>query len=62
MVEFVGPDDPMSRRLLSNKPAGLFPDYRREVFEKLLAERFEIERQVTLDTGTRTLYSAVPRG
>ena len=62
VVEFVGPDDPMSRRLLSNKPAGLFPDYRPEVFEKLLSERFEIERQVTLDSGTRTLYSAVPRG
>jgi ribosomal protein L11 methylase PrmA len=62
VVEFVGPDDPMSRRLLSNKPAGLFPDYRPEVFEKLLAERFDIERQVTLDSGTRTLYSAVPRG
>ena len=62
VVEFVGPDDPMSRRLLSNKPAGLFPDYRLEVFEKLLSERFEIERQVTLGSGTRTLYSAVPRG
>ncbi len=61
VVEFVGPDDPMSRRLLSNKPAGLFPDYRPEVFEKLLGERFEIERQVTLESGTRTLYSAVPR-
>jgi SAM-dependent methyltransferase len=62
VVEFVGPDDPMTCRLLSNKPAGLFPDYRPEVFEKLLAERFDIERQVTLDSGTRTLYSAVPRG
>ena len=61
VVEFVGPDDPMARRLLSNKPAGLFPDYRPEVFEKLLAERFEIERQLTLEGGTRTLYSAVPR-
>ena len=62
VVEFVGPDDPMALRLLANKPAGLFPDYRPEVFEKLLAERFEIERQVTLESGTRTLYSAVPRG
>ena len=62
VVEFVGPDDPMARRLLLNKPAGLFPDYRPEVFETLLAERFEIERQVTLESGTRTLYSAVPRG
>lgn len=62
VVEFVGPEDPMSRRLLSNKPAGLFPDYRLEVFEALLAERFEIERQLTLAGGTRTLYSAFPRG
>ena len=62
VVEFVGPDDPMALRLLSNKPAGLFPDYRPEVFETLLAERFEVERQVTLESGTRTLYSAVPRG
>jgi len=62
VVEFVGPEDPMSRRLLSNKPAGLFPDYRLEVFETLLAERFDIERQLTLAGATRTLYSAFPRG
>ena len=62
VVEFVGPSDPMALRLLSNKPAGLFPDYRPEVFEKLLADRFQIERQLTLQSGTRTLYSAVPRG
>lgn len=61
VIEFVAPDDPMARRLLSNKPAGLFPDYRPEVFEKLLQERFDIERQEALPTGTRTLYSAVPR-
>jgi SAM-dependent methyltransferase len=62
VVEFVGPTDPMAQRLLSNKPAGLFPDYRPEVFEQLLTERFEIERRVTLESGTRTLYSAHPRG
>ncbi|MBA2769776.1 MAG: methyltransferase, partial [Sporichthyaceae bacterium] len=54
--------DPMAVRLLANKPAGLFPDYRPEVFERLLSHRFEIERQVTLESGTRRLYSAVPRG
>ena len=37
MVEFVHPDDPMARRLLANKPDGLFPDYRRDAFEALLA-------------------------
>jgi ribosomal protein L11 methylase PrmA len=61
VIEFVAPEDPMARRLLSNKPPGLFPDYRPEVFEKLLQERFEIERQEALPAGTRTLYSAVPR-
>jgi SAM-dependent methyltransferase len=60
VVEFVEPEDPMARRLLANKPEGLFPDYRREVFEALLSARFTIDRQVTLDGGTRTLYSAVP--
>ena len=49
VVEFVEPTDPMAQRLLANKPAGLFPDYRREAFEELLAARFRVERQVTLD-------------
>jgi len=62
VIEFVAPDDPMAQRLLANKPTGLFPDYRPEVFEKLLQERFAIERQEALPTGTRTLYSATPRG
>lgn len=62
VVEFVEPTDPMARRLLANKPEGLFPDYRREVFEELLAARFRVEKQVTLTGGTRTLYAAVPHG
>ena len=62
VVEFVEPTDPMAQRLLANKPAGLFPDYRREAFEELLAARFRVERQVTLTGGTRTLYAAVPHG
>lgn len=56
VVEFVEPDDPMARRLLANKPEGLFPGYRRDVFERLLAERFTIERREELPSGTRTLY------
>jgi SAM-dependent methyltransferase len=62
VVEFVEPTDPMAQRLLANKPAGLFPDYRRDAFEELLAARFRVERQVTLTGGTRTLYAAVPHG
>lgn len=62
VVEFVDATDPMAQRLLANKPDGLFPDYRREVFEELLAARFRVERQVTLAGGTRTLYAAAPHG
>lgn len=60
VVEFVHPEDPMARRLLANKPAGLFPDYRREEFERLLERRCVIERREELPSGTRTLYVAAP--
>src|SRR5690606_24403846 len=62
VVEFVEPEDPMAQRLLANKPPGLFGDYRREVFEKLLAERFTIVRREELPSRTRTLYVGAPRG
>ena len=52
----------MARRLLANKPAGLFPDYRRDEFERLLAARCRIERRLDLPSGTRTLYQAVVGG
>ena len=44
VVEFVGPEDPMAQRLLANKPAGMFGDYRRDEFERLLGERFTVAR------------------
>ena len=56
VVEFPHRDDVQVERLLANKPAGLFDDYRREAFEHLLAERFRVVRQETLPGGTRTLY------
>jgi hypothetical protein len=62
VVEFVHPTDPMARRLLANKPDGLFPDYRREVFEALLATRGRIDRQLDLPSGTRTLYQVTLGG
>ena len=60
IVEFVAPDDPQSKRLLANKPAGLFGDYRRDAFEQLLAGRFSITRSEELASGTRVLYEAEP--
>ena len=62
VAEFVHPEDPMARRLLANKPAGLFPDYRRDTFERLLGRRCRIEHREELPSGTRTLYSGVRCG
>ncbi len=61
VVEFVDPKDPMADRLLANKPAGMHGDYRREVFERLLEQRFEVLDREELPSGTRMLYHAVPR-
>lgn len=62
VVEFVEPGDPMADRLLGNKAAGLFPDYRIEEFERLLGERYQVTSHLRLPSGGRTLYVAEPRG
>ena len=59
VIEFVDRDDPMVRRLLANKPKGMFDAYTRPAFEELLAARFAVERTETLPGGTRSLYLAV---
>ena len=61
VVEFVHGDDVQVGRLLANKPPGLFADYRRDAFDRLLDERFLVHRQETLPGGTRTLYLAEPK-
>jgi SAM-dependent methyltransferase len=61
VVEFPHTEDVQVKRLLANKPAGLFDDYRRDVFEALLAERFLVHRQATLPAGTRTIYLVEPK-
>jgi SAM-dependent methyltransferase len=61
LVEFVHTDDVQVKRLLANKPSGLFEDYRREAFEVLLAEQFLVHEQHRLPGGTRTLYLAEPK-
>ncbi|MEU2615450.1 methyltransferase domain-containing protein [Micromonospora sp. NPDC007271] len=62
VVEFVHAEDPMARRLLANRPDGLFPDYRREAFERLLTAHGRTVRRVELPSGTRTLYQVVVGG
>jgi hypothetical protein len=47
--------------LLGNKPAGMFPEYNIESFERLLEEQFTIESKEALPSGSRTLFSCTPR-
>jgi SAM-dependent methyltransferase len=61
VVEFVDPADPMARRLLDAKAAGLHGDYTRATFERLLRDRFDVERSQELGDGRRVLYLAYVR-
>ena len=61
VIEFVDPDDPQSKRLLANKPAGLFDDYTRERFEAIVADRFDIARSADVPGQPRKLYELVPK-
>jgi hypothetical protein len=61
IVEFVEPHNPMATRLLGNKPAGMFPHYNIEAFERLLEEQFTVDRKEALPSGSRTLFSCTPR-
>jgi len=61
IIEFIEPHDPMAKRLLANKPSGMYRDYRLEVFEALLGQSFQLERKEALPGGSRTLFFARPR-
>jgi hypothetical protein len=60
VVEFVGREDPMTRRLLQNKE-DIYGDYSRENFERELAKGFAVKETLDLCGGTRRLYHAAPR-
>jgi hypothetical protein len=62
VVEFPTREDPMVRKLLGPKRAGLHGDYELTSFERLLAGAFDVERRERLGSGTRLLYFARPRG
>jgi hypothetical protein len=61
VIEFPTREDPMVKRLLSGKRKGSNADYELETFERLLAERFDVERSESQPTGVRNLYLARPR-
>ncbi|MDQ3170721.1 MAG: SAM-dependent methyltransferase, partial [Acidobacteriota bacterium] len=60
VIEFVTKDDAMVKTLLRNKD-DQYADYEQPNFETKLRARFEIIRQETIQSGTRTLYYARPR-
>jgi SAM-dependent methyltransferase len=62
VVEFVHTDDVQTQRLLANKPEGMFGDYHVKEFERLLHERFTVEKEEVLPGGTRTMFLVAPRG
>jgi hypothetical protein len=62
VVEFVHTEDVQTQRLLANKPEGMFGDYHVKEFERLLHERFTVDKEELLPGGTRTLYLVSPRG
>lgn len=60
VIEFVGKNDSMVQQLLRNKRDN-YADYDPELFERWLHEFFDVVRSERLESGTRTLYYAVPR-
>jgi len=62
VIEFPTREDPMVEKLVAPKREGLPPDYERESFERVLARAFDVERRERLESGTRLLYFARPKG
>jgi hypothetical protein len=61
VIEFPTPDDAMVALLLTRKRSTDHPDYRRDWFERCLAERFDVVESLELGSGARVLYRARPR-
>jgi hypothetical protein len=62
IIEMPHADDPMVRKLLTNKRDGIHDDFNLENFERLLSERFDIKSKMLLAGGTRTIFHAVRKG
>ena len=59
IIEMPHADDPMVRKLLTNKRAGIHDDFYLDEFERLLTERFDVKSKMLLAGGTRTIFHAV---
>jgi hypothetical protein len=61
VIEMPHADDPMVRKLLVNKRAGIHDDFSLDEFERLLNERFTVQSKMLLSSGTRTIFHATRR-
>jgi hypothetical protein len=62
VIEFPTREDPMVEKLLAPKREGLHPDYELGNFERVLNDTFDVQRSERLQSGTRVLYFARPKG
>jgi len=62
IIEMPHADDPMVRKLLTNKRDGIHDDFNLDEFERLLNERFIVKSKMLLSSGTRTIFHAVRKG
>ncbi|MEY3690837.1 MAG: hypothetical protein RJB57_492, partial [Actinomycetota bacterium] len=56
VIEMPHADDPMVRKLLTNKREGIHSDFNLDEFERLLKERFDVRSRMLLSSGTRTIF------
>ena len=59
VIEMPHADDPMVKKLLVNKRAGIHDDFTLEEFERLLNERFTVKSKMLLSSGTRTIFHVI---
>ncbi len=59
VIEWIGRDDPMVRRLLALRP-DVYDDYTRENFERLLAGRARVVASESVAAGDRRLFAYAP--
>ena len=60
IVEFVGRDDEMFRKLVENKSED-YPDYTPEAFESEIAEHFTVSDRLELKGGKREMLLLEPK-
>jgi hypothetical protein len=61
IIEFVGPEDEMTRHLLKNR-VNQYAEYNQGNFEAIVNEMFKVVESIPLKEGLRVLYYLEPKG